>query len=60
MAAARLLRRRRLGKRKGNAKTNKTPRAFRKPVTLVEAIPAPPEPIAESEDGITNATSAST
>ena len=36
-----------------------TPRAFRKPVTLVEAIPAPP-PIAESEDGITNATSAST
>ena len=32
---------------------NKTPRAFRKPVTLVEAIPAPPEPIAKSEDGIT-------
>ena len=30
-----------------------TPRAFRKPVTLVEAIPAPPEPIAKSEDGIT-------
>ena len=30
-----------------------TPRVFRKPVTLVEAIPAPPEPIAKSEDGIT-------
>ena len=29
------------------------PRVFRKPVTLVEAIPAPPEPIAKSEDGIT-------
>ena len=30
-----------------------TPRVFCKPVTLVEAIPAPPKPIAESEDGIT-------
>ena len=29
------------------------PRVFRKPVTLVEAIPAPPKPIAKSEDGIT-------
>ena len=29
-----------------------TPRVFRKPVTLTEAIPAPPEPIAESSDGV--------